>query len=330
MKKIFFIIPVYKVEEYLCRCVDSVISQTYANTEIILVDDGSPDNCPKMCDEYAKMHDNIKVIHKPNGGLSDARNAGIEYVEQIADADDYITFLDSDDYVSKDFSEYLITLCEENNCDLAQCDYEKGSSDYFSDIEIKNNVVFNSGEEMLLDQRLKSQSWAKIYKLHTLDNVRFPMKVLNEDEFTTYRAVYKAKKVALTNKKFYYYYQRPGSIMDDIAKRLKNNPHLFDWLDAYKERIEFFEKEGKPQQIMRTHEKICTDVILRYCEQMYLKKADRDEALVNGEYIRLYKKSYALMRERKGISLKRRLMYMSFYILPYSAVISGKIIGLRK
>ncbi|MBQ8526785.1 MAG: glycosyltransferase [Clostridia bacterium] len=330
MKKIFFVIPVYKVEKYLHRCVDSVISQTYDNTAIILVDDGSPDNCPGICDDYARRYDNIKVIHKQNGGLSDARNVGIEYVRQIAAADDYITFLDSDDYVSKDFSKTLITLCEENGCDLAQCDYEKGSGESFSDTVIKSSIVFKSGEDMLLDQRLKSQSWAKIYKLHTFDNVLFPLKVLNEDEFTTYRAVYKAERVALINKKFYYYYQHPGSIMDDIAKRLKNNPHLFDWLDAYKERIRFFEQESKPQQIMRTHEKICTDVILRYCEQMYLKKNDRDEALVNGEYIRIYREHYKLMRGRKGISLKRRLMYMMFYIMPYSAVLPGKLLGLRK
>ena len=94
MKKIYFIIPVYKVEKYLKRCVDSVLSQSYKNIHIVLVDDGSPDNCPEICDKYGEMNENIHVIHKPNGGLSDARNAALEYIYKNASQDDYITFLD--------------------------------------------------------------------------------------------------------------------------------------------------------------------------------------------------------------------------------------------
>ena len=90
---IYFVIPVYKVEDYIVRCVNSVVSQTYDDVSIVLVDDGSPDNCPEICDRLASRHSNIKVIHKPNGGLSDARNAGIDYVMSVADKDDYITFL---------------------------------------------------------------------------------------------------------------------------------------------------------------------------------------------------------------------------------------------
>ena len=254
----------------------------------------------------------------------------MEYVLKNADKDDFITFLDSDDFVKTDYAQNLLSIASENDCELVQCDYEKGGNDSFSDTAQNIDVFVKSGEEMLLDRRLKSQSCAKIYKLSLFEKVRFPMGVLNEDEFTTYRVVYISKKVAITTLKAYYYYQHPGSIMDQIANRLKNNPHLFDWLDAYKERIAFFESQGKPEQVMRTHEKICTDVILRYCEQMFLKKENRDDALTNGEYIRIYKKSYPLMKKRKGIALKHRIMYLLFYIMPYSAVIPGKILGLRK
>jgi glycosyltransferase involved in cell wall biosynthesis len=139
MKKMFFVIPVYKVENYLGRCVESVLNQTYPNVEIILVDDGSPDNCPALCDEFAQKHENVFVIHKENGGLSDARNAGIKRVLEIADSEDYITFLDSDDYVHKDYAKITVGLCESNSCDAVQASYEKGEDNTFSD-KILDNV----------------------------------------------------------------------------------------------------------------------------------------------------------------------------------------------
>lgn len=330
MKKIFFIIPVYKVEKYLPRCIESVISQTYGNTEIILVDDGSPDRCPAICDEYADKYDNIKVIHKKNGGLSDARNAGLLYVAERADAEDYITFLDSDDFVHEMYAEKMISLCEENLCQIAQCGYEKGDRDIFSKTDTDPKVFCTKSENALLGYSLKSQSCAKIYKVKTFDKIFFPVGVLNEDEFVTYRAVYNAKKILFTEDMLYYYYQHGSSIMDNIAKKLKNNPHRYDYLKAYDERIAFFESEDKIEQVLKTHEKICTDIILRYCEQMYLKKNERDLDCINGEYNRIYNKHYKIMIKRKGIPVKRKLMYIIFHIIPYSAVLMGKIFTLRK
>ena len=330
MKKIFFIIPVYKVEEFLQRCIESVLRQSYGSVQLVLVDDGSPDRCPEICDRYAEKFDNIKVIHKQNGGLSEARNAGLRYILEVAGEDDYITFLDSDDFVREDFAEKLILLCEQNSCGCAQCDYEKGNANGFTPVNSGSSEFFTDSDSALLNQKLKSQSCAKIYKVSAFNGVSYPVGMLNEDEFTTYRAVYNSKNVAFTTEKLYYYYQRDFSIMTEIARKLKNNPHSFDWLKAYEERIEFFEKQNKPEQVLRTHEKICTDIILRYSEQMYLKKDDRDKACISGEYLRIYRNSYRKMMGRQGISLSRRLMYIAFNILPYSAVIMGKIFGLRK
>ena len=114
---ITIVIPIYKVEKYLDKCIKSVINQTYKNLEIILVDDGSPDNCPKKCDEYEKKDTRIKVIHKENGGLSDARNAGIDIAKGK-----YITFIDSDDYVSEDYVEYMYNLLKQNNTKMSTCE----------------------------------------------------------------------------------------------------------------------------------------------------------------------------------------------------------------
>lgn len=126
------IVPIYNVEKYLARCVDSIVNQTYKNLEIILVDDGSPDRCPKMCDDYAEKDSRIKVVHKKNGGLSDARNAGMAVA-----TGEYISFIDSDDYVSDDFFECLLDVMNKENSDIAECSvvklYEDGHLEQYTD-----------------------------------------------------------------------------------------------------------------------------------------------------------------------------------------------------
>lgn len=330
MNKLYFIIPVYKVEKYLDRCIKSVLNQTYGETEIVLVDDGSPDGCPKMCDEYEQQYKNVKVIHKKNGGLSDARNAGICYVREQGDGEDWLTFVDSDDFVHPEYGKRLIELCEKYDCALSQCDYEKGDKEAFGEMRGKCTDYAKSSDEALLGYELKSQSTPKMYKAKLFEDLLFPVGVINEDEFTTYKAVHKARRVAFTNERLYYYYQHGASIMDTVARKLKNNPRRYDFLTAYKERAEFFEKENKPDLVMKSYEKICTDIILRYCEQMYLEKEARDEDCVGGKYIKMYKEFYKKMIKRKGMPIKRKMMYNIFYLFPYSAVLMGKIFTLRK
>ena len=330
MNKLFFVVPIYKVEEYLKRCVDSILSQTYPYTEIVLVDDGSPDNCPKICDEYGDLHKNIKVIHKQNGGLSDARNAGMKYVFDVADNEDYITFVDSDDFVHPEYAKIMIDYCEENKSALAQCGYEKGDKDFFETADINPDVKCVSAEDALLGYRIKSQMCAKLFKVRIIKDVFFPVGMINEDEFVNYRLVYNSGKVVFTDEKLYYYYNRDNGIMANVAKKLKNNPHRYDYLKAYEERTQFFKEKNLPDQVLKTREKICTDIILRYIEQMHLEKKDRDIDCINGTYFKLYKENYKIMMKRKGMPLKRRLMYISFYILPYSSVVMGKIFAFRK
>lgn len=330
MLELYFIIPVYRVEKYLPRCVDSVLAQTYDKCRIVLVDDGSPDGCPAICDRYAEEHPAIHVIHKENGGLADARNAGIDYVLSRADADDCVTFLDSDDFVAPSFAAVMTALCKENACSVAQCGYEKGEGDAFSEAAVAPNTAVCDAESALLGYRLKSMSCAKVYRASCLADLRYRVGVLNEDEFFTYRAVYAGKTTAFTDEKLYYYYQHDTSIMSDIAKRLKNNPHRFDFLKAYEERIAFFEEQNKPEQVQKTREKICTDILLRYSEQMQLPRDDRDEECVNGTYMKLYRENYKQMIERKGIPFKRRLIYRVFYCVPYAAALMSKVLRFRK
>ena len=163
------------MERYIRRCVDSVLEQTYGRVGIILVDDGSPDGCPEICDEYARMHQNIQVVHRENGGLSDARNAGLDLVFKTADADDYISFVDSDDFIRSDYAEKMVALCEQFGCDMAQCSYEKGKDGAFPDAGMGHAHVYavDSGQA-LLGYDLKSFACAKLFRCGVFKEVRFP------------------------------------------------------------------------------------------------------------------------------------------------------------
>lgn len=204
------IIPVYKVEEYLDECVASVVSQTYENLEIILVDDGSPDNCPQMCDEWAKKDNRIQVIHKENGGISDARNAGIDVCSGA-----YIAFVDSDDFIAPDMLEKLYTALTKEDADIAACgiltcEGEKqiawGCEDLVGTPEQFYALLYN-------DTRYPVSAWNKLYRRSCWENLRFPVGKTCEDAFTTYQLIHNARRIVMIPQALYCYRIRPGSIM---------------------------------------------------------------------------------------------------------------------
>ena len=194
---ISIIVPVYNVEKYIKKCIDSIINQTYKNLEIILVDDGSPDNCGKICDEYAEKDKRIKVIHKENGGLSDARNAGIKIARGC-----YIGFVDSDDWIDKNMYEKLYKTLKEKDADIACCKLIR----YKNTIE-KISKKFD-GRIVEYDQRqyikkffkIDSQecvyyAWNKLYKRQVIDKEQYPIGLTSEDVVGTYKALLKCKKI---------------------------------------------------------------------------------------------------------------------------------------
>ncbi len=330
-KKVFLVVPVYNVEKYLDRCVDSLIRQSYAHTTIVLVNDGSTDTSGELCKSIVAAHPEILFVDKPNGGLSDARNAGLDKCfEQDGIEDAYVSFIDSDDFVSPDYVTRLVEIAERYQAGVVQCRYEKGDADAFTPTDEVPNVKAVSAKDALLGYDLKSMMNVKLFKLSLFDDLRFRKGVLNEDEFIIYQAVYAAEKVAFTDERLYYYYQRPGSIMDTIGKRLKNNAHRNDWLMAYTERHAFFTERGEQELALRTLEKVCTDIILRYTEQMSLPKNDRDTAVTGGKYVRTYRFFYKQMIRRKKMPLKRKMMFTAFYLCPMSSVIASKFTDLRK
>lgn len=216
------IIPVYNMERYLSRAVDSVISQSYKNLEIILVDDGSTDRSPEICDMYGKTDSRVKVIHKENGGLSSARNAGID-----ASSGEYISFVDSDDFVNINFISMLFNSCIKEGTDIAICNYKKV---FFRGrdkaCEKKSPTEIISGEEAALeivdlDAGTYIPAWNKLYKREVFGDIRYPDGKYSEDFYISYKLLSNADKVSIIDEKLYGYVQRKESIIhsrDDISQ----------------------------------------------------------------------------------------------------------------
>ena len=229
------IVPIYKVEKYLGQCIESIVKQTYRNLEIILVDDGSPDNCPLKCDEWAQHDHRIKVIHKENGGLSDARNRGLR-----ESSGNYISFVDSDDWISQDFFEILYYSIRKNHAQIAASRIVKVYENHQeSDQFVYNQKVFSSEEalETLIQGRgFYAVSWNKIYKRELFNGIEFPLGKIHEDEFVTYRLIGKTTRLVLCQEAVYFYRQRKNSIMQEWSVG-----HL-DALEAFAQRNNYLKQ----------------------------------------------------------------------------------------
>ena len=223
--KFSIIVPIYKVEQYLEKCVLSLVNQTYENIEIILVDDGSPDNCPKMCDDFGGTDSRIVVLHKPNGGLSDARNKGLEVAQG-----EYIMFVDSDDYIAPNACEQFAEFVDKGyDILIGDAEIEGGSANI---AHIEKTEKIYTGEDYLLaaleENKLPMAAWLNVYRKVFLDKyaLRFKYGRLHEDEEFTPRAFLKAERIFNTGIVFYHYIIRENSITTQKDKR-KNAESLF-------------------------------------------------------------------------------------------------------
>ncbi len=237
---ISIIVPVYNVERYLDCCIDSILNQTYKNFELILIDDGSPDNCPKKCDEWQSKDNRIKVFHKKNGGLSDARNYGLKYAKG-----DYITFIDSDDYINSIYIEKLYQMIINYDADIACA---KHKSFYESSNTLSDNMISDEAEvidyysackELFTTQNVTTMAWGKLYAKNIVDLFEFPVGKNHEDTATICKYLYSSSKfknrIAITQDQIYYYRQNNSSITS--TKSIKN---LTDSLWSDITRAQFF------------------------------------------------------------------------------------------
>lgn len=231
---ISIIIPIYNVEKYLGKCIESIVNQAYQNIEIILIDDGSTDSCPLLCDSWVKLDARVKVIHKSNGGLSDARNAGMHIAHG-----DYVAFIDSDDWIETDAFEKMLNRMLEDNSDVVSCGVKwvSDDDDVLYEVSVEADEVIDTHaamSEIIADRKLKQHVWNKLYKRDLIEDIPFEKGKYHEDIFWSYQVFGRAKKVSLMKESFYHYVQRSNSIMGESysTKRL-------DALDAMLQRCEF-------------------------------------------------------------------------------------------
>lgn len=234
------IVPVYKVEEYIHRCVESLLKQTYTNLEIILVDDGSPDNCPAICDAYAEQDARIKVIHKQNGGLSDARNVAIDVAQGR-----YLGFVDSDDYIQPDMYEKLIQAAKASESDIVVCGHyvERGNKLTIEEPPRDETRILSSREAQVLllqDKTMKNYAWNKLYAKEIFDGIRYPYRRNYEDIATTYLLFYRANKICWIPDILYFYQMRDDSISARSSSDEKWYGNCKDIVKAHQERCEFY------------------------------------------------------------------------------------------
>ena len=237
MELISVIVPVYKVEDCLDKCVQSIAGQTHSNLEIILVDDGSPDRCGAMCDAWAEKDSRIRVVHKENGGLSDARNAGLAVA-----TGSLISFIDSDDWIEPDFLEALLTAMEQQDAQIAECAVdlvdEDGNLLRLREAAQVPVVEKHEGLHRLIQEDGIFQTvWNKLYRRHVLEGILFEKGKCHEDDFWTYQIFDRMDRLAVVNRPMYHYLQRSGSIMG-VGYRLKR----LDGLEARYRRMEYLSK----------------------------------------------------------------------------------------
>lgn len=301
------IVPVYDIEEYLVECIESILAQTWKHFEIILVDDGSTDSSGKMCDEYAEKYNCIFVIHKKNGGLSSARNAGIDVARG-----NYLAFIDSDDVVHPDYLRELVNIVEKENADLVACDFCVGTSCQWGETsEIKYDIRRDEDvlERMNDNDVVVTVAWNKLYhaKFFKEYNLRYPEGKIHEDMFLTPQILHCTNKMVITNQKLYFYRQRKNSIMNSSfsIKQL-------DSLEAIEFRIALFTKWDKKELQLKEYESY-----IRKAKELYRKMKNGEEEYEQ-EKKKIKMKMLNILKEKKVVYLlnwKYKIKLITFLIV---------------
>jgi glycosyltransferase involved in cell wall biosynthesis len=308
------IIPVYGVEKYLDKCVLSIINQTYTNLEIILIDDGSPDNCPVICDQYARQDSRIKVIHKINGGLSSARNVGLDIA-----LGKYVTFIDSDDWVIEDYIDILVSAIKKTNSQISVGNtLLVHSKDYIEEKDLKSDEtlrIFSPVESVHNMSDLSNglalpftTVWGNLYEIELFTNLRFPHGKNNEDEFLNYKLFFLAKRIVYSPKYIYFYLVRNGSILNSeftISRLVK--------LEALEERILFFdnlsEKALKNEALYNYYHSLLSYFFI-------VKKIFPEEKLIYESLFVKYRKTGIKLFFERQINSKKRFVVVLYLLFP--------------
>lgn len=310
---ISIIVPIYNVEKYLERCIITLVNQSYKNIEIILVCDGSPDKSGEICDKWSKKDNRIKVIHKENGGLSDARNKGLDIAKG-----NYICFVDSDDYVHKDYVKVLYELNLKYNADISVCgNYNvKGNEDYTVKLPKGNDFVSSAEDFLYKKKHFYCVAWGKLYKRKIFNNIRYPKGKIHEDVAVVHRILYEAKNIAVTDLKLYYYFVNENSIMrcKYSIKHLDILDNLYDSFNYFfnkkEEKIAFIILNDYIDNILKEYKNICTFKIKN-------KEVKKD-------ILKRYKKEYMLVVRKCNLNFISKVKYIIYRYIPKLYILLSK------
>ena len=300
-------VPIYYVEKYINRCVESVFSQTQDEFELVLVDDGSPDNSGMICDNYAEKDSRVVVIHKSNGGLSDARNVGIDW-SFLYSSSEWITFLDSDDWIHPKYLEYLYTVAKMTNCKVSVCGYQKTKGDAFLESEDSFHYKTMDVEDFYCQGDLSFiVAWGKLYQKGLFENIRYPVNKLHEDEYVTYKILFSLNQIALVQHNFYFYYYNEDSITANWSvKRL-------DSLESLRNQINYFQDNG--------YERAYNQALLNAAiniSQNYLQVQNSTDIYGKEEYLSLLSREMRdILSYKNAKNVLRFSEFKHFYEIAY-------------
>ncbi len=300
--KISIIVPVYNVEQYLKRCIDSILNQTFKNFELILVDDGSPDHCGAICDEYAQSDSRIRVIHKSNSGLSDARNAALKIAKG-----EFVTFVDSDDLIAPNCLQLLLEAALKNDSDIVISTKFKvfDNESTCENANIKKSFVVGCQKalEAVFCQNTRWEAWGTLYKLCLFENKKFPKGKLYEDIATIPKIILSSKKVTFIDACVYYYFKRIGSIMDSSKTIVK-----MDLLEICIDLLSIMNKEILDKQCLYN---INAGILMELCSRVDLAEKNyilnKQFILQSRKYLRRVCKYVLFSNQYK---LKRKTYYL--------------------
>ena len=299
-EKISVIVPVYNVKLYLHKCVDSILNQTYQNIEVLLIDDGSTDGSSDICDSYTEKDSRIKVVHKKNGGLSSARNTGLDMA-----TGEYILFVDSDDYIDIEMIRRLYDALVKTGADMSVCNIRMVGVDGLTTFPYPENVVRDEEMDEALYWRKVYEpnaicyvvAWNKLYQKHIWEKNRYPVGKLNEDEYVLHQILQKCRKITGISYVGYNYVIREDSIMSQKGKKAN-----FDVFDGWMERIVYLKSSNQYEKVQKQLSVYCVELINRYhsCRTRQEKERFR-------EYYHKYKVLYEEAKSRSRMQLKEIL-----------------------
>ncbi len=298
------IVPVYNVEDYLKDCMESILCQSYTNLQIILVNDGSTDKSGILCDQYAERDSRVRVIHKRNGGLSDARNAGLDIAEG-----NYIIFTDSDDFLHRDCLKIQYENLVQADADIAICDYQihYAGQTIVNSLTNQINIVEGQGitAQLYENPGMLIVAWNKLYKRFLLEGIRYPVGRLHEDEAVIHEILVRCRRIVLTDAKLYYYRQRENSIMGQDSDK-----SVQDAVYAYQRRISFFAKQN-----MIMDEAQAQRNLLLYLRKQY----DSAKVIKNKERLKFVRKELgkSIKSNKAFCRVLDKASILELYILNY-------------